>query len=99
MSTLIKDVKIDSTGLQQMIVNSFNLMISEKYDFVKVPLGLAGTNVISIVIEPLYQDNNQTVKGGVEIPYHDRDECLGKMNDTVTLILKQHKVGDVFIKL
>lgn len=88
MSTLIKDVKIDNTGLQQMIVNSFNLMISEGYDFVKVPLGLAGENVISIVIEPLDQDNKPTVTNGVEIPYHDRAECLGKMNDTVTLILK-----------
>jgi hypothetical protein len=86
MATRIKNVEIDSAGLQQMIVNSLNLRDSKSMDSVKIPVGLVSDgSVISVVIELIERDGTTT---GIDIPYEARDECLGKMNDTVTIELK-----------
>lgn len=88
MATRIKKIEFDAEAMQQMIINSFNLMDSEEYDFVKIPVGLAGDRVINIQIEPLKTSEEGDTFYGCEIPYDAREECLGKMKDSVTLIIK-----------
>jgi hypothetical protein len=85
MSEKIVSVDYDPKFMRDMIINSFNLLISQGVDSVTVPVGTAGNRTISIRIEPEGEWSGKSI----DIPMDGRNECINIDRDAVTLVTKQ----------